>query len=141
MAADTLAVNGSVASHTKKLFRCGPMIVGFSGNLMDGLAFVRWCEAGMDMSSLPEFRMYRGSDDAPDFRALVLSAEGLTEWSEHFQPIPWGEGPMAIGSGQMAALAAMCMGATAQKAVSVACNVDHNSGGDIQVEALLREAA
>jgi len=137
MAADTLSVSGSSTHRAQKLFRCSrDLVVGFTGNFMDGLEFVRWCEAGMDLTSTPEWRNYRGAEDAPDFTAIVLTSDGLSEWTEHFLPHPITDEFYAIGSGKMCALAAMYMGAGAEEAVTVASAIDVNTGGDVQVEHL-----
>ena len=134
MAADTLCIAGGRRRIAKKLYRAGGMIIGISGNYQDGLTFVRWCKDGCDMSKLPEFIHYGGKDDAPDFNAMVLSAEGCVQWTEHFQPMPILDEFYAMGSGAMAATAAMVMGSSAQEAVELAMKIDANTGGDIEVE-------
>ena len=134
MAADTLADRGGVRSVAKKIYRVNDTIVGASGIYMDTLLFVHWCEGGMDMEKVPEFRQYGRNGDAPDFVALVLSPAGLVLWTEHFQPRPVLEEFFAIGSGTAPAMAAMYMEASAEKAVEIAMLVDVGTGGDVEVE-------
>ena len=104
------------------------------GNYADTCTFVEWCRAGMNRHKLPEFRFF-GDDFKPSFRALVWSPErALVEWTEQFQPMPVLDDFYAIGSGDMAAMAAMHMGATAGQAVEVAAKVDLGTGGIIETE-------
>lgn len=134
MAADTQGNRGGIRSVTRKLHRIDNRIVGFSGNYQDGLTFVAWVRDGMKMDALPEFRGYGRTDDAPDINALVLSPDGLVQWTEHFQPMPITEPFFAIGSGFVSAMTAMHMGASAAKAVEIAMLIDVETGGEIQVE-------
>lgn len=136
MAADTLGVNGAnLTRETRKLHRLDDAIVGFTGNYVDGLTFVDWWRVGHDMDSLPKFIVYRDGD-APDFVALVLNADGLNLWTEHFQSSPVPDEFFTIGSGAMAARAAMVMGASAERAVEVAMLVDLHTGGKVEAERL-----
>ena len=123
MAADTGARTGQMKRFVTKLHRVDKAIIGFSGSLLDGLVFVDWWREGRNMDHLPEFRMYRGADDAPDITALVLTPDGLEYWTEHFQPSPVEMPYFAVGSGAMAAMGAMHMGADAIRAAEAACAI------------------
>lgn len=144
MAADTLGIyGGGIRSKCKKLCRVKTSdrewIIGLTGNYPDGLMFVDWWGDGQDMSSLPKFQNYRGSEDAPDFSALVLSKGSLDLWTEHFQRDPIFDAFIAFGSGAYAAMGAMYMGATAAEAVAVAAKVDYRTGGEIEAMRLHEE--
>lgn len=135
MASDTRA-GGPFVSVARKIYKMNGWLVGFSGQLQDGLTFVRWCEAGMDMEKLPNFIIHESGDN-PIIDALVVKAsDDVTYWTQHFQPIPIIEPFAAVGSGGLAARAAMHMGATAEEALHVAMAVDGGTGGDIQTERL-----
>jgi ATP-dependent protease HslVU (ClpYQ) peptidase subunit len=136
MAADTMALRGSIPRICKKLYRLGDTIIGLAGNLSDGLVFIDWWERGHDIADWPIFHMYRGNEDAPDISALVLTADGLDLWTEHAQPIPILDDFFAIGSGTAAAMAAMHMGADPIRAVEIAMLVDYSTGGDIMSETI-----
>ncbi len=123
MAADTGGRFGDMKRHATKLFRVDDVIIGFSGNLGDGLVFVDWWRAGRDMAQLPEFRSYRGADDAPDINALVLTEGRVELWHEYFQPSVVEMPYFAIGSGAMTAMGAMHAGADAIRAVEAACAI------------------
>ena len=131
MAADTGARTRQMKRFAKKLYRVDSAIVGIVGSLMDGLVFVDWWRNGHKMDALPEFRMYRGAEDAPDITALVLTTDGLEYWTEHFQPMPLEVPYFAIGAGAKAAMGAMHMGADAIRAVEAACAIA--SGCDLPV--------
>ena len=141
MAADRYGERHRIRAMTQKLYRVRDAVIGYTGSHMDRLTFVRWYDQGANLDAVPQFRSYRGSDDAPDFDALVLTSAGLTQWTEHFQPIPLPHEPFfAIGSGAAAAMAAMYMGADAIKAVEIAGLVDVATGRDqIDVERLGQE--
>lgn len=137
IAVDTLGVsNSGMIRETKKLHRIHGAIIGLSGVYDDCLTFVDWWERGHDMAALPQFILYRGAEDAPDFHAIVLDAAGVYLWTEHFQPSPIHEPFFSLGSGAMAARAAMHMGASAERAVEVAMKVDLHTGGRVESERL-----
>ncbi len=137
MAGDTRSVwNQIIVGERQKIERVNGVLIGCAGSASDWLVFVDWYRCGVDLSALPEFRQYQGQDDAPNFDVLVLGPDGLTYWTQHFQPAPLDCPFWAIGSGAMAALAAMHMGATAAEAIAVAAKVDMFTGGTIQVEKL-----
>lgn len=141
MAADTLGVMGDVRRVCHKLHRVGDAIIGFAGSYADGLTFVEWWRDGCDLGKTPEFKIYRGTDDAPDVSALVLTAAGVSLWTEHFQPTPVVEPFFAIGNGVPAALAAMHMGADAPEAVRIASLVFTSTNDEIQSLSLDETAA
>ena len=136
MAADTQGEYAGLRRTCQKIHRVEGVIIGCSGSYTDGLTFVDWWRAGHDLDKTPKFKTYHGGDDAPDIHAIVLTAEGVEIWTEHFQKRPVTDEFFAVGSGAMAALAAMHMGAAAEKAVGVAMLVDIYTGGDVQVERL-----
>lgn len=137
IAADTLGIKGVSARRIcKKLWRMENAVIGFAGNYQDGVNFVEWWRKGHNMSELPKFIQYRGSDDAPDFTAIVLTKAGAFEWTEHFQSTPIPDEFYAVGSGQMAALAAMVMGASADEAVRIASQVDVYTGTQVETMSL-----
>ena len=129
IAADTGGVgNGGVKLPMRKLIRQGRLAIGWVGNFVDGKAFADWYFAGADRDKLPTFHNRNGSDEAPDFAALLLKPGGWEYWTEWMMPetdkdnlSPY----YAIGSGAQAAMAAMYMDAGAEEAVKVACAVAH----------------
>jgi len=139
MAADSGGLFDGLKSKTRKIYRAGDALIGGSGNFVDILMFREWWEAGQNRSALPEFRQY-GEKDGPSFAVLVAEHHRLTWWSEHFQPEELVCDFWAVGSGAMAAMAAMYMGADAFKAVEVAVEVDYHTNGDVQVERLAEGA-
>ncbi len=123
MAADTGARAGSLKRYATKLFVIDKAVLGFSGTLGDGHTFINWWKSGHDLDAVPEFKQYRGSDDAPDIHVMVMTKDGIELWTEHFQPHPIEMEYWAIGIGAQAALGAMHAGADAFHAVEAACSV------------------
>jgi ATP-dependent protease HslVU (ClpYQ) peptidase subunit len=136
MAADSAGEWSGIRSRATKIHRVNGVLIGGSGNVTDIQTFIRWFEAGADQANKPEFRQYRGADDAPEFEILIADHDGLTWWSEAFQPDRVEDDFWAIGTGRAAAMAAMYMGADAGKAVQIARLVDVHTNGDVQVERL-----
>ena len=137
MAADTDSLFGGMKyRNANKILRRGNALIGITGNLVDGLVFADWWEAGADRSALPVFREYAADKEAPDFEVIVAEPERVTWWAQHFQPdlitVPF----WAIGSGAKAAMATMYMGEDPAEAIRVTILVDYYTNGDVQVERL-----
>lgn len=93
-------------------------LVGLAGGSFDGLAFLDWL---VSKTSEPPQRLIDG--DAA-FTALVLNQHGLFEYDKWCRPERIIEPFYAVGSGAKAALGALHMGASARRAVAVACKID-----------------
>ena len=74
LAADTSGQRGSLQVKSAKLYRANGLVVGFSGNWVDGKVFTDWILAGAEEK--PEFKSY-SDKDPPDFIALVMSHDGV----------------------------------------------------------------
>ena len=132
MAADSRVTVDSEAGGSR-VFRCiklyrvkvhtprktNPAIVGLAGGAYDGLAFLDWLQGAANKE--PPARLIEGE---ADFTALVLYRHGLFEYDKWCRPDRIKERFYAVGSGAKAALGAMHMGASARKAVAVACKID-----------------
>ena len=140
MAADSFADYNGIQCNHKKLHRlengCEKTLVGYVGGILDCQEFLYWFKAGSDLGKLPDFRQYKGSEDAPSFSVLVLTKERLIEWDQYFTPLEVIDRPYAIGSGAKAALGAMHMGASPAKAVEIASKICTDVGGQIFEEQL-----
>lgn len=65
--------------------------------------------------------------------AIIVTPEGAWLWARS-RPIPLLTGAKtSIGSGAKAALGAMFMGASASRAVEIACSIDAHTEGPVQV--------
>ena len=85
-------------------------------------AVIEWLRAGMpnDKPEMPA---------APDSFTVVVATElGIFEYIDSLRPIPLGVRKWAIGSGAEYAFGAMAAGASAKRAVEIACTLDVNSG-------------
>jgi hypothetical protein len=91
-------------------------------------AVIEWLLAGMPDDAKPE--MPEGPDS---FTVLVATEVGLYEYVDSLRPIPLGQIKWAIGSGAEFAFGAMDAGASAKRALEIACTRDVNSGLGIDV--------
>jgi len=119
----------------QKLFRVthpthGESIIATAGESAPGLVFVDWYASGN--FETPEILVHGEAD----FTCLVLDRRGLYEYDKWCRGEKIMEKFYAIGSGCKAALGAMHMGASAEKAVAVACRVDTLSAPSVVVMAL-----
>lgn len=131
MAADTLGSMVGMRTRANKLFRCdNGHVVGIDGYWVDGKLFVDWYNAGADRDKPPEWRTQ--GEEKVEFSALVLTPNGVYWWSHELVPDQMFNGLWAIGSGAASAIAAMYCGLGAEAALSIAIQVDKNTGGDVE---------
>lgn len=124
MAADTLASSDGIPCRCTKLFRLDDgRVVGFAGNVEASRLFLEWLRIGGNKPSLTDA-------DRKSFHALVMHPDGhVDEWETDRVGVTLEDPFYAIGSGRMAALAAMHMGANAVEAIEIARLCDINTGG------------
>lgn len=112
---------GHIVHHCVKLFRKGGAIVGLQGESSPGMLFLSWFGS---KAPPPSALM----ESEADFCALVLTRKGLFEYDKWCNAeavmLPKHRAYHAIGSGAKAAFGALAMGATARRAVAVACMFD-----------------
>jgi hypothetical protein len=125
MVADSKTTDGSVKWSSQKIERIGDSIFGAAGEAQDIETFLAWIRR---KKAAPKPRI---KDD--DFVAIELNQTGLFRWEHKLKPFPPGSSKHAIGTGAMAAMAALEMGASAERACEVACLVDDASGLPLQV--------
>lgn len=133
MAADSRGYAGNCASlGTKSKIRKCPdgTLVGCSSSKPGQTeAVMAWFMAGADPLKTPTFGAI-----GPDFTLLAVKADGsaLYGWGSFYLSGPLTAPFYAIGSGAGAAYGALEMGASAQRAVEVACLHDVWSGGPVE---------
>ena len=129
-----------------RMFRCQKLyrvktsdgtdaVVGLAGGAFDGLAFLDWL---VSEDKHPPTRLLEGG---ADFTALMLNKHGLFEYDKWCRPDRVLEKFYAVGSGAKAALGALHMGASAEKAVKIACKIDPYSAPPIVVMGLPKGSA
>jgi hypothetical protein len=138
LATDSRGVSGDIIAdnHCQKLFVMQDgSLVAAAGNYSLIWAFVNWMYEGDEKVDRPEVRE---RDTAViihlDAAGRLWEFEGH-DWAPCVAPF------YAWGSGAMAALAAMHLGATAEEAVLTAIQVDPNSGGAVQAKRLVDSVA
>lgn len=119
MCSDSYWSNGVEKAPIRKVFRIKGAVVGFAGDL-DEIYMVReWMRGPMRREDMP---------NAENVVALVMSHTGLRVWTaaDGFTEVPK---RYAIGSGGMAARAALASGVTPSRAVSIARDIDAGTHG------------
>lgn len=110
-------------------------IAAGAGNNFDAVrCIVAWMNAGSKPADRPDIP----SDDAPHI--LVVSKCAKLTWImwPYHEGMPITESFFAIGSGSEYAMGAMAVGASARKAVEVACRLDAHSGKGIDVVRIVK---
>ena len=121
IASDSQVSHGNKKFTAKKLFELAGEAVGMAGNMDSCAKFIGWYSAGCDSESVPEF----DKDDDLYFEALVLDKSGrLMLWDTAMLPQEVLDDFYAIGSGSQAALGAMRAGATVERAIAIASEID-----------------
>ena len=136
MAADTRGDQCGRLALTHKLFQIKDGVIGICGYWSDGKIFADWYAAGADGANPPNWRVQ--GDEKVEFEALVLTKEGIDWWIHSLVPERVDRSFWSIGSGSLAALAAMTCGKTAQEAVHIAMQIDPRTGGDVETMELAK---
>ena len=124
MAADTMAADDVGAKcNVTKISRIDGALVGTAGDFPRCSEFIAWLRAGKPGDDLPKMK---------NVVALVLDKSGIHAYDGSCTPYKIIDPFAAVGSGDMAALAAMHMGASPKEAVRVAAKVDSHTGGRVQ---------
>lgn len=123
MAADSKTDMDGISDTVKKLHKArNGDILGFAGDVGAGLKFFHWYDSNRV-----------DSVDLGDTCVLVLHPSGkMTLWDSSMHPMTVTRPVFAIGSGGLAALAAMLAGADAKKAVQISCKLDPASGPPVR---------
>ena len=105
MAADQRMTDTGPMAHIAKIRRIGDSLYGLCGAVSPGLVFFKWFESG----KRDPLRLYRliPEDTRYEFTVLELGADGLALWDGWGVRIPLLDSVFAIGSGALAALAAV----------------------------------
>jgi hypothetical protein len=101
-------------------------VIAWNGCIDAGLVLAQWYKDGADPKKFP----YDPKDNAMT-DLVVADSSGVRAYCQSPHPhIP--DGPMAWGSGALAAKAALKMGGNAVTAVSVTCDVSNSCGMGIE---------
>lgn len=125
MAADTQMDDGGTTSNIRKVFRVNGDLIGFAGEVNEGLKFVEWYLTKDE----------EGEEIALDnTSAVVLTKEGKIYTYESHLPIEILDPHYAIGSGAQAALVAMDQGHDPIQAIKIASKRDAYTGSEVYHE-------
>jgi ATP-dependent protease HslVU (ClpYQ) peptidase subunit len=134
MAADTRVSTGGAHYHANKIFRIGTSLFGTAGDGDMGLVMVDWLKTARNRNVLyKQLADYERSE----VWLIELNPGGICLWTGWGVQERINDERYAIGSGQLAALAALDSGKDPESAVMGATHYDQYSGAPIQVEWLL----
>ncbi len=106
-----------------KVWRTGDHLIGLVGNMGMGTQAVEWYKKGAEPSDFPTEAMKGG-----DFILLIWNGVNIITIDEQGFSLIIEDLAAAVGSGAMAAMGAMRMGAGAQQAIEVASDIDQYTG-------------
>lgn len=129
MAADT-RICGDVISSVRKLVVLKGSIIGCAGDMEAIRPFFEWALAGFPKRGRPTFTA------ETSFEALQLDCTGLWVWERSLTRYVLEDEFHAIGSGAMAAKAAMALGKKPAEAIRIASMFDEATGNGVTVEKL-----
>jgi hypothetical protein len=136
MAADSrVSVEGGPMYHADKIFRIGDSLFGTAGDAMMGLLMIDWLR-GMRKNRLALYKLWTDYERSC-FTLLELNSTGLYLWDGWAIPEKLKDSRYAVGSGAMAAIAALDSGRSPEDAVKAAMQQDVYTGNPVQVEYLL----
>lgn len=104
-----------------KLFTCKKWIMGGSGKAVTLELFAQWLSSNR-----------KGSIKLKGLAALVMDKDRIYLYHGCTVPIEIQDDVYAVGTGAMAVMAAMAMGANPQQALDVAAKLDTMTGGKMQ---------
>jgi len=122
MCTDSKCTIGDTWFPSTKIYNRDDLLIGCAGGVSDIEKFMAWYDAEQDETNKPEL---------DNLQALVLSTRGLHLFDSTCTSFEIERGFHAVGTGGNAALGAMLAGKSLTEAVSIACMIDPNSGGDI----------
>ena len=121
MVADSRCTCGDTWHPMSKIHRVGDALIACAGDVKQSADFLRWHRGGR-----------RGArPKGEDYTALILRPDGVWQFDSNGCEMRVERGFHALGSGAGPALGAMMAGASARRAVEIACSIDAHSGGDI----------
>lgn len=124
MAADTMEMTSFILQHEgTKLKKVGGIVYGISGSDTPAEMYLDWVAEGCPQDNKPVTN---------DGWTVIFVKDG-TSWlvDELLRPVSAGL-PFAIGSGSVAAMAAMLCGKTPAQAIKIAMMLDAGTGGKVR---------
>lgn len=145
MASDSQGTIGDrrVQEPLTKIFNVKNHIVGIAGRYSEAMVFISALEDALEREELQRstFIPIEGAfiEEMEGFNALVITPKGEVLEYEGSRLYTVAKPPVAIGSGDKYAVAAMACGKSAEEAVEIAIKFDVYSGGDV-VSMAMQEA-
>lgn len=122
LASDSRAIGNYIKDDYKKIFKINNKCYGITGNYSSSLLFIEWIKNGGDKPKL---------DENNGVFEIELMSQKAFYYGEYLIKVPQSI-PCALGSGSVAAMAAMLSGKNACEAIEIAKLLDIYTGGKIQ---------
>lgn len=130
IASDSLSVSGDLKGTKQKIYEHGDKIYCVTGDFNRGIEMIEALKNGTELKP----------PVGDNWCRVIVFTKGVNDkWLEYENSLTSTEEDgeyMSWGSGRMAALGAMAMGASAEQAVKIASDFDINTGGEIKCTAL-----
>lgn len=123
--ADSCTSEDGKIFNSRKLYRMGRSVFGIAGDCKSEGLFLEWYPRRAK-HEIPNY-------DADSIDVLEVNKDGLWLWNNGNAPFRIDSPFYSIGSGSKYALTAMHLGRTPEGAMDIACLLDINSGGALQV--------
>lgn len=130
LAADRLAVCGTLKREMTKIHRHGDLIFGGAGVRTTLEAMRAWVMGGCIIEKFPTIPKTEDGQSCQSF--WVINKNGtVVKFEDSPYPLKYNDPVFAEGTGRDFAYGAMSMGATAVQAVEIACKHDIYCGGGV----------
>lgn len=126
MCSDSYWSDGAEVGRMRKVHRVRGELVGLAGGVAD---IALWLEAWQ----LAPMAVHRGELKNNGATVLLLNDHGLLTWEATNGWTPIEQHQFAIGSGGVAARAALAAGATCSRAVAIAKTIDAGTRGPVRL--------
>lgn len=135
MAGDQRMTDAGPFGHTLKIQRIGLSLFGMCGEAHRCHVLLEWLKT--PQRNRPQlYKAFADEDGRYAIELMEISPGGIFLWNGWGVPLPILDKHWAIGSGAMAAMAAMKAGHDPEEAVRIAAQLDEATGPPIQVEYL-----
>jgi len=137
LAADRLASSGTMKATVTKIARAGDDLIGICGTLTTGNELREWYLNGADSDFFPAAALEDGETEL-----VVVKPDGkVWVYSGSHMPFQIEDEVCAFGAGAEAAWGALLCGASAERAVEVASQINITCGNGMDVLRLNKEEA
>ena len=133
MYSDSNVVDGTSVFKAQKIYLIRGKLVGCAGDNPMVFYFLDAFRRGTKRVRMSAEQKVAIPESDRDFSALIVDDQGIWHLGSDFTADLVQEPFMAVGSGGDAARGALMAGATPEQAIEIACQIDSDSRGPVQV--------